>query len=69
MVFDPHAVVTHVGSTSRVSTLKVERWKANGLIRYFARHGGAAGPLKAALVAPVIYAAVYARAMARVLRR
>lgn len=68
VVFEPRAIVRHAGSTSQVSRLKVERWKADGFVRYFARHGGALGPVKAALLAPVIYAAVYARAIARLIR-
>ncbi|MFW6300682.1 MAG: glycosyltransferase family 2 protein, partial [Oceanicaulis sp.] len=68
VVFEPRAVVRHAGSSSTVSKLKVERWKANGLLRYFARHGGAPGPVKAAMLAPVIYAAVYGRALVRALR-
>jgi hypothetical protein len=68
VVFEPRAVVHHAGSTSKVSRLKVERWKAAGLVRYFARHGGILGPVKAALLAPAIYAAVYARALARLIK-
>lgn len=68
VMFEPRAIVRHAGSTSKVSRLKVERWKANGMIRYFARHGGPLGPVKAALLAPVIYAAVYTRGIARQLR-
>jgi GT2 family glycosyltransferase len=69
VVFEPRAIAHHAGQTSKVSALKVERWKANGLIRYFARHGGALGPVTAMLLAPVIYGAVYARALGRLVRR
>ncbi|MGJ3231415.1 MAG: glycosyltransferase family 2 protein [Oceanicaulis sp.] len=68
VMFEPRAIVHHAGSTSDVSALKVERHKAAGLVRYFARHGGALGPVKAAALAPAVYAAVYARAFRRLLR-
>lgn len=65
VVFEPRAAVRHLGSTSAASRLKIESHKAAGLVRYFSRHGGPLGPLKAALAAPVIYAAVYVRAVRR----
>ncbi|MEQ8435642.1 MAG: glycosyltransferase family 2 protein [Oceanicaulis sp.] len=65
IMFEPRAAVRHIGSTSAASRLKIERHKAAGLVRYFSRHSGPLGPLKAALAAPVIYTAVYARAMRR----
>lgn len=65
VMFEPRAAVRHLGATSAASRLTIERHKAAGLVRYFARHGGPLGPVKAALVAPVIYAAVFARAFRR----
>jgi N-acetylglucosaminyl-diphospho-decaprenol L-rhamnosyltransferase len=62
VIFDPRASVVHHGSTSKVSLFKVERWKAGGLIRYFRRHGGALGWLKALVLAVPIYAALLGRA-------
>lgn len=35
VLFEPRARVTHLGSTSRASPLKVELWKGVGLARYF----------------------------------
>jgi hypothetical protein len=63
VVFEPRAEVRHYGATSKVSRFKVEHWKACGLVRYFSRHGGALGPVKAALAAPLIYAALMGRAL------
>lgn len=69
VVFEPRTAIRHTGATSAVSRFKVERWKAAGLVRYFARHGGALGPVKAVLAAPVIYGAVVLRALARAMKR
>lgn len=63
VMFEPRAEVRHHGSTSQISKFKVEHWKAAGLVRYFHRHGGALGPVKAALAAPLIYAALMGRAV------
>ena len=63
VMFEPRAEVRHYGSTSKISRFKVEHWKAAGLVRYFHRHGGALGPVKAALAAPLIYAALMGRAI------
>lgn len=68
VMFEPRALVRHLGATSRASRLKIERHKAAGLVRYFARHGGALGPVKGMLAAPVIYGAVYARALRRMIK-
>ena len=65
VVFEPRTAIRHVGATSQASRLKVEMWKATGLVRYFSRHGGFFGPLKAALAAPVVYGAVLARFVMR----
>ena len=63
VLFEPRAPVVHYGSTSKVSLLKVEMWKARGLVRYFNRHGGALGWLKAAILAVPIYSALLGRAV------
>ena len=62
VVFEPRAEVRHHRATSAVNTFKVEHWKAAGLVRYFHTHGGRFGPVKAALAAPLIYAALMLRA-------
>ena len=62
VVFEPRANVIHLGSTSRVGRLFVERWKARGLVRYFRLHGGRLAPLKAAIITPMVYGALFARA-------
>jgi preprotein translocase subunit Sec61beta len=62
---EPRAAVRHLGATSAASRRRIESHPAAGLVRYFSRHGGRLGPLKALLVAPVIYAAVYMRALRR----
>lgn len=69
VLFEPRAEVRHYGSTSKISKFRVEHWKAAGLVRYFHRHGGALGPVKAALAAPLIYAALMIRAVLLRLRR
>jgi N-acetylglucosaminyl-diphospho-decaprenol L-rhamnosyltransferase len=63
VMFEPRAEVRHHRSTSRVSPFKVEHWKAAGLVRYFHTHGGVLGPVKAALVAPLIYVGLMGRAL------
>lgn len=63
VMFEPRAIVRHHGSTSKISKFKVEHWKAAGLVRYFHTHGGVLGPVKAALAAPLIYAALMGRAV------
>lgn len=62
VLFEPRAIVRHVGATSHTSRFKVEHWKACGLVRYFNTHGGRLGPLKAFLAAPLIWSALMARA-------
>lgn len=70
VVFEPRAPVVHYGSTSKVSLLRVEMAKARGLVRYFHRHGGSLGWLKALMLAGPIYAALLGRsALLSVLRR
>ena len=61
VLYEPRAHVRHHGATSQVSRFKVEHWKAAGLVRYFSRHGGRFGPLKAMLAAPLIWGALMAR--------
>lgn len=63
VMFEPRAEVRHHGSTSKISKFKVEHWKAAGLVRYFHTHGGALGPVKAALAAPLIYVGLMGRAL------
>lgn len=63
VIFEPRAEIVHHGSTSKISVFKVERWKASGLIRYFRRHGGPLGWLKAAVLFLPIYAALLGRAV------
>ncbi len=62
VIFEPRAEIVHHGSTSKISVYRVERWKASGLIRYFRRHGGGLGWLKAAILAIPIYSALLGRA-------
>lgn len=69
VIFDPRATVVHFGSTSKISLYKVERWKASGLIRYFRRHGGPLGWLKAAILAVPVYSALLGRAALLRIRR
>ncbi len=61
VIFEPRAPVIHYGSTSRVSMIQVEMWKARGLVRYFYRHGGALGWLQAMVLAVPIYGALLGR--------
>lgn len=62
VLFEPRAIVRHVGATSHASRFRVEHWKAAGLVRYFNTHGGRFGPLKAFFAAPLIWSALMARA-------
>lgn len=52
VVFEPGVAIRHVGSTSDISTLQVDVFKALGLMRYFSKHGGVTGPLKGVILAP-----------------
>ena len=42
-----------MGSTSKISQIKVEIFKALGLARYFTLHGGVVGPLQGFVLGPV----------------
>lgn len=66
VIYTPFASALHVGGSSDAPAAEVERHKAAGLARYFAKF--AAGPgekLAAALVAPLIGLALRVRAMRR----
>ncbi len=70
VLFEPRATVLHHGSTSKVNLVWVEMAKARGLVRYFHRHGGSLGWLKALILAGPIYAALLGRsALLTMLRR
>ena len=70
VLFQPHARVVHVGSTSRESPLIIEWHKGKGLVRYFLKRADSA-PRKALalLLAPLILAAAVARPLLRSARR
>lgn len=38
VLFTPEADILHMKSSSRISRVRVERWKAQSLVRYFRRH-------------------------------
>ena len=38
VLYAPEASLVHVKSSSRISPVKVERWKSQSLVRYFRRH-------------------------------
>jgi hypothetical protein len=70
VVFAPDAEGVHIGRTSRASGVFVERCKAQGFARYFARF--AASPLEraaAAVLAPLLGAALLTRGFLRDLPR
>lgn len=70
VVFHPHARVLHYGSTSQTSLARVEWAKAKGFIRYFWKFAeGPSGKLQAILVAPLVVAAIMARALVNSARR
>jgi hypothetical protein len=63
VIFAPHARVMHHGSTSDASLVRVEWAKSKGFVHYFWKFGrGATGKLQAALVTPLIVAAIMGRA-------
>ena len=53
VIFEPRVEIAHVGSTSKISQVKVEIFKALGLARYFTLHGGIIGPLQGFVLGPV----------------
>ena len=69
VLFEPRATILHHGSTSKVSLVRVEMAKARGLIRYFRRHGGSLGWLKALILAGPIYVALLGRSALLSVRR
>jgi N-acetylglucosaminyl-diphospho-decaprenol L-rhamnosyltransferase len=62
VVFEPRAELFHHGSTSKVSLFRVEWAKARGLMRYFLTHSRGAGRVAAAVLSPLIVAAIMTRA-------
>src|SRR5690606_9961431 len=63
VMFAPQARVMHHGSTSDASLVRVEWAKSMGFIHYFWKFGrGAGGKVQAALVTPLIVAAIMGRA-------
>lgn len=68
VIFQPHAIVRHIGATSAASPFIVERHKAAGLVRYFWIHGGAFATLKVLIAAPLVYGALFIRTMFRALK-
>jgi GT2 family glycosyltransferase len=65
VVFEPRAVIRHIGSTSDVSSFIVERHKAAGLVRYFWIHGGVWAPVKAMIAAGLVYPGLLLRTIMR----
>lgn len=64
VIFAPQARVMHHGSTSDASALRVEWAKAKGFVRYFWKFGrGVPGKLAAALISPLVVAAIMGRAV------
>jgi GT2 family glycosyltransferase len=68
VVFQPQALVLHEGSTSRVSSLRVELHKGRGLVRYFIKRAdGLPGLALAVMLGPLIMLASIARPLLRTL--
>lgn len=66
VVFQPHAVVLHEGSTSRKHPVKVEYHKGRGLIRYFIKRADTPPRLMLAwALSPLIMAASVVRPLLR----
>ncbi len=66
VLFQPHARVVHLGSTSRKSPLVIEWHKGRGLIRYFLKRAdGASRKALVLMVAPLILGAALARPLLR----
>ena len=66
VLFEPKARVTHLGSTSSASPIKVEFWKGVGLARYFRKRAdNMARGLLAILLTPFIIAVSVARPLLR----
>lgn len=70
VLFQPHARVVHVGSTSRESPLVIEWHKGKGLVRYFLKRADSKRrKALALLLAPLILGAAVARPLLRSARR
>ncbi len=70
VLFAPGARAVHIRSTSSISPLRVEIWKAQGFLRYFSRPArGPAGRVLAVLAAAPIAAALIGRGLYRRLTR
>jgi GT2 family glycosyltransferase len=70
VLFQPHARVVHVGSTSRESPLVIEWHKGKGLVRYFLKRADSKRrKALALLLAPLILSAAVARPLLRSARR
>lgn len=70
VLFQPHARVVHVGSTSRESPLVIEWHKGKGLVRYFLKRADSKRrKALALLLAPLILSAAVARPLLRMARR
>ncbi|MAP49698.1 MAG: glycosyl transferase [Oceanicaulis sp.] len=63
VVFEPRVEIAHVGSTSKISQVKVEIFKALGLARYFTLHGGLIGPVQGFVLGPVFLLGALARSL------
>ncbi|ATC25033.1 glycosyltransferase family 2 protein [Caulobacter vibrioides] len=70
VLFQPHARVVHVGSTSRESPLVIEWHKGKGLVRYFLKRADSRRrKALALLLAPLILSAAVARPLLRMAHR
>jgi N-acetylglucosaminyl-diphospho-decaprenol L-rhamnosyltransferase len=66
VLFQPHARIVHLGSTSRENPLVVEWHKGRGLVRYFLKRADSRGRRALALLlAPLILATAIARPLLR----
>lgn len=63
VMFEPRVEIAHVGSTSKISQVKVEIFKALGLARYFTLHGGIIGPLQGFVLGPVFLVGAVMRSL------
>ena len=69
VLYAPRAEIVHAKSSSRVSPIRVERWKSQSLVRYFRRHfTGMYPPGFVSLVGAVVWAGVGMRAAKTTLR-
>jgi N-acetylglucosaminyl-diphospho-decaprenol L-rhamnosyltransferase len=69
-VFQPHAKVVHLGSTSQKHPVVVEWHKGRGLARYFIKRADTTGHfLLAVALSPLIMLAAVARPLLRASKR